>query len=43
MWVDNIKTDLEEVGWGNVDRIDLVWDWDQWAALVKTVIKIRVP
>jgi hypothetical protein len=25
-WVDNIKTDLGEIGWGGVDWIDLLQD-----------------
>jgi hypothetical protein len=34
MWVDNIKTDLREVGWDGMDWIDLAEDRDQWRALV---------
>jgi hypothetical protein len=29
-WVDNIKMDLEEIGWGYVDWINLIQDRDQW-------------
>jgi hypothetical protein len=32
--------DLRETGWAGMDRIDLAEDWDQWRALVNTVIKI---
>jgi hypothetical protein len=39
-WADNIKMDLREVGW---DWIDLAQDRDQWRALVKTVMNLRVP
>jgi hypothetical protein len=42
-WVDNIKMDLREIGWGGVDWIDLAQDRDQWRALFNTVINIRVP
>jgi hypothetical protein len=38
-WVDNIKMDLREIGWGCMDWIDLAQDRDQWRALVNTVIK----
>jgi hypothetical protein len=30
MWVDNIKMDLREIGWGGMDWIDLAQDRDQW-------------
>jgi hypothetical protein len=42
-WVDNIKRDLREIGWGGMDWIDLPQVRDQWRALVKTVMNIRVP
>jgi hypothetical protein len=42
-WVDNIKIDLREIGWGGMDWIDLAQDRDQWRALVNTVMKLRVP
>jgi hypothetical protein len=41
-WVDNIKTDLREIGWGGVDWIVLAQDRDQWRALVNTVMNIRL-
>ena len=28
-WEDNFKMDLQEVGWGNMDWIDLVLDTDR--------------
>jgi hypothetical protein len=40
--VDNIKTNLREIGWGGMDRIDLVQDREQWRALVNTVMKLQV-
>jgi hypothetical protein len=33
-WVDNIKMDLEERGWGGMAWIDLAQDRDQWRALL---------
>jgi hypothetical protein len=41
--VDNIKIDLSEIGWDGMDWIDLTQDWDQWSALVNTVMNLRVP
>jgi hypothetical protein len=35
--------DLEEIGWGTTDWIDLAQDRDLWRALVNTVINLRVP
>jgi hypothetical protein len=29
MWVDNIKMDLREIGWDEVDWIDMAQDRDQ--------------
>jgi hypothetical protein len=42
-WVDNIRMDLVEVGWGDVDWIGLAQDRNKWRAHVNTVIKFRVP
>jgi hypothetical protein len=42
-WVDSIKMDLREIGCGGMDWIDLAKDWDQWKALVNTVMNLRVP
>jgi hypothetical protein len=42
-WEDNIKMDLREIGWDGMDWTDLAQDRDQWRALVKTVMNIRVP
>jgi hypothetical protein len=42
-WVDDIRVDLVEVGWGDVDWIGLAQDRDRWRALVNSVLKFRVP
>jgi hypothetical protein len=42
-WVDNIKLDLRETGWDDVDWIDMVQDRDQWRALMNTILNLRVP
>jgi hypothetical protein len=42
-WVDNIKIDLREIGWDDMDWICLAQDRDQWRALVNTVMNLRVP
>jgi hypothetical protein len=42
-WVDNIRVDVGEVGWGNVDWIDLAQDRNRWRALVNSVLNLRVP
>jgi hypothetical protein len=42
-WVDNIRMDLGEVGWGDVDWISLAQDREKWRALVNEVMNIRNP
>jgi hypothetical protein len=42
-WKDNIKMDLIEIRWGDVDWIHVAQDRDQWRALVNTVMNLRVP
>jgi hypothetical protein len=41
--VDNIRMDLVEVGWGDVDWIGLAQDRDRWRALVNAAMNLRVP
>jgi hypothetical protein len=41
-WEDNIGIDLREIGWGDMDWINLAQDRDQWRAFVNTVINLRV-
>jgi len=42
-WEDNIKMDLQEVGCGVMDWIELAQDWYRWWQLVTAVTNIRVP
>jgi hypothetical protein len=42
-WVDNIKMDLREIGWGGIDWIDLGQSRDQWRALMNMAMNLRVP
>jgi hypothetical protein len=42
-WEDNIKMDLQEVGWGGMDWIDMAQDRDRWRALVSAVMNLQVP
>jgi len=42
-WEDNIKMNLQKVGWGGIDWNDPTQDRDRWRALVNTVIHLRVP
>jgi len=42
-WVDNIRTDLQEVGCGYIDWIGLAQDRDSWRTLVSAVMNFRVP
>jgi len=41
-WEDNIKMDLQEVGGGCGDWMELAQDIDRWRALVSTVMNILV-
>ena len=42
-WEDNIKMDLQEVGSGGMDWIDLAQYRDRWRALANVVMNLRVP
>jgi hypothetical protein len=42
-WVDNIRMDFGEVGWGDVHWIGLAKDRNRWRALVNSVLNLRIP
>jgi hypothetical protein len=42
-WEDNIKTNLQEVGWRVVDWFDVSQDKGRWRAVVNAVMILRVP
>jgi hypothetical protein len=37
---DNVRIDLNEIGWEGVDWIHLAQDREQWRGLVNTVIRV---
>jgi hypothetical protein len=42
MWVNNIKMDIEEIGWYGVDWIDMAQDREQWRVIVSTVMNVYI-
>jgi hypothetical protein len=42
-WEDNIRMDLREIRWEDVDWMHLAQDRDQWRAPMNTVMNLRVP
>jgi hypothetical protein len=42
-WMENIKAQLREIGWGGMDWIGLAQDRDKWKALVNKVGNLCVP
>jgi hypothetical protein len=42
-WEDNIKVDLQEVGCGGMEWIELAQDRERWRELANVVMNLRVP
>jgi hypothetical protein len=42
-WEDNTKMNLQEVGLGSMEWIELAQDGDRWRDLVNAVMNLRVP
>jgi len=42
-WEDNMEMDLQEVGCGGMDWIELAQDRDRWLAIVHAVMNVQVP
>jgi hypothetical protein len=42
-WENNIEMNIEEVGWGDMDWIDVYQDRDKCLLLVKVVMNLRIP
>ena len=42
-WEDNIKMDLQQVGCGGMDWIDVAQDMDRWRAVVNAAMNLFVP
>jgi hypothetical protein len=43
IWEDNIKMDIQEMGWVGTDWIELAQERYRWRALVNAVMNLRVP
>jgi hypothetical protein len=41
-WEDNSRMDLQEVGCGDMDWMNLVQDKDRWLALVNVVMNVQI-
>ena len=42
-WEDNIKMELQEVGCGSMDWIELAQDRERWQALMNMIMNLWVP
>ena len=41
-WEDYSRMDLQELGWGDMDWMNLVQDRDRWLALVNVVMNMQI-
>ena len=41
-WEDNIKMNLQDMGWGSMDWMDFSQNMDMWRALVNAVMNLRI-
>jgi hypothetical protein len=41
-WENNIKMNLQEVGWEGMDLIDMAYDSKRWRALVNVIMNLRI-
>ena len=42
-WDENIKMDIQKIGWADMDWIDQAEDRDRWQVLVNVVVNLGVP
>jgi hypothetical protein len=42
-WENNIKINLQAVGWGGMDSVDMVQDRDMWRAVEDATMNFRIP
>jgi hypothetical protein len=42
-WEDNIKMDIQEVGCGVMDWIELAQDRDSWRVIVNRIMNLQLP
>jgi hypothetical protein len=42
-WVDNIRTDLGEEGWGDMNWTGLAQDRNKWRAIRNALMNLRIP
>ena len=42
-WEDNIKMDLQKVGYGGMDCMELAQYRERWRAILNVVMNLRVP
>jgi hypothetical protein len=41
-WENNSRMDLQQVGWGGMDWMDVVQDRDRWLAILNVVMNMQV-